>query len=204
MMGDLLRCISEGQLGHEIVAAAADGPEMAEAVGRLRPDLLLLDLQLPGLDNFRLVEAVRIASPGTRIVILAPRCDRYTVYRVEQLEVHGFLDKRDSTLESLRQALHAVSEGRPHFSEAFWREKATRGADPFAFDKVLSDREQIVLALIGEAFSDQQIAQRLELSPHTIEKHRSNIRRKLNLRNRGELARDANENGFRSFLAEAR
>lgn len=198
---ELLRRVSTAELGHEVVAEAADGFQALESIGELRPDLVLLDLQLPRLDGFGVIEEVRRWPRRPRIIVLSALCNAYTVYRVERLPVEGFLDKHTATVEALREAVEAVDRGRRYFSEEFQRVRAARRADPWAFDKVLSDREQTVLALIGDWLTDREIAARLGLEPCTAEKHRFNIQRKLDLRTKTELVRYASRQGFRQFGA---
>jgi DNA-binding NarL/FixJ family response regulator len=146
------------------------------------------------------IDAIRRGPRPPRIIVLSAWCNPYTVYRVERLPVQGFLDKRGATVGALRDALAAVGGGRCYFSEAYCRAKAARRADPQAFDKVLSDREQTVLTLIGDWLTDWEVAKRLGLSPSTAEKHRFNIQRKLGLRTKTELVRYASRQGIRRFV----
>ena len=82
------------------------------------------------------------------------------------------------------------------FSETFQKVKSARHRDPNSFDKLLTDRERAVLLLLGEPLSDQEVAQRLDISQETVEKHRFNILRKLDLATTTELVRYAREHGF--------
>lgn len=183
-------------LGHDVVGEADDGQRAVEMIGRTRPQLVLLDLQLPTLDGFGVVAAIRLIAPEVKILILSSHCDRYTVFRADAANVQGFVDKNTNSVTAVKDALEAIQEGTKWFSPAFLRVRATHRQDPNAFDKILTDRECAVLALAGVPLSDREIAGELGISPETAEKHRSNILRKLDLQTGVELVRYARTNGF--------
>jgi DNA-binding NarL/FixJ family response regulator len=118
------------------------------------------------------------------------------VFRAEKARVQGFVDKNTNTVETLKRAIGAVGEGRVYFSEAFREAKLARHEDPLAFDKVLTDRERVILTLIGQPMTHDEVAARLKISSETVEKHRSNILRKLKLQSTAELVRYAHDHGF--------
>jgi len=89
-----------------------------------------------------------------------------------------------------------VGQGLAYFSVEFQRLKEARHGNPYSFDKLLTDRERSVLALIGEPFLDWEIAKRLDLAEMTVEKHRFNILKKLGLQSTAELVRYARDHGF--------
>ena len=196
MFREVLRKVCTHDLHHEVVGEAADGPAAIEMVTRTLPDLVLLDLHLPDLDGFAVMEAVHRAAPNVRILVLSSHCDEYTVFRVEKAQVHGFVDKNSNSVSILKAAITAVGGGRRFFSEAFLRLRAARHGNPHSFDKLLTDRERAVLELIGEPLSDREIAARLGISAETVAKHRFNLLGKLGLQTTSELARYARENGF--------
>jgi DNA-binding NarL/FixJ family response regulator len=196
MFREILRKVCARDLHHEVVGEAADGPAAIEVITRTLPDLVLLDLHLPDRDGFSVVEAVQQAAPNVRILVLSSHCDEYTVFRVEEAKVQGFVDKNTNTFAILKAAIAAVGAGQRYYSEAFLRIRAARHRNPQAFDKLLTDRERAVLELIGEPLSDREISGRLGISAETVAKHRFNLLGKLGLRNTSELARYARENGF--------
>ena len=196
MFREVLRKVCVRDLHHTVVGEAADGAAAVEMVAKTVPDLVLLDLHLPKLDGFGVMEAVRRTSPTVRILVLSSHCDDYTVFRVEQAHVHGFVDKNTNTVTTLKSAITAVGRGKTYFSETFQRLKAARLGDSQSFDKLLTDRERAVLALIGEPLSDREIAVRLGISNETVEKHRFNLLGKLGLKTTAELARYARDRGF--------
>lgn len=196
MFRDVLRKICVKDLKHQVVGEAGDGRTAVGMVYSLDPDLVLLDLHLPELDGFGVVEAIRRVRPSVRILVLSSHCDPYTVFRAERLRLHGFVDKNTNSLDALKEAIRSVAEGKAWFSPFFQKMKAERHDDAFSFDKVLSPREREVLSLIGEAMKDDEIAERLGFTAHTAEKHRHNILRKLGIRDTTALGRYARDHGF--------
>ena len=196
MFREVLRKVCARDLRHDVVGEAADGRAAVELVTKTKPDLVLLDLHLPNLDGFGVVEALQLAAPKVRILVLSSHCDEYTVFRVEKSRVQGFVDKNTNTVTILKAAITAVGQGKVYYSEAFLRIKAARHDNPQSFDKLLTDRERAILALIGEPQSDREIATRLGISAETVEKHRFNLLGKLGLQTTTELARYAREHGF--------
>lgn len=196
MFREVLKKVCGDDLRHDVVGEADDGRRAVEVVKHAAPDLVLLDLHLPNLDGFGVVQEIRKAAPEVRVLVLSSHCDEYTVYRAERVRVQGFVDKNTNTVATLKEAITAVGEGRVWFSEAFQRAKAARHRDPNSFDKLLTDRERVVLALIGEPLNDKKIAERLSISVETVEKHRFNVLRKLELGSTSELVRYAREHGF--------
>ncbi len=196
MFREILRKVCEKELKLKVVGESGDGGQAAELVKRLQPDLLLLDLHLPNLDGFGVLDAIADESPDTRFLILSSHCDEYTVFRAERAHVQGFVDKNTNTLAVLKAAIGAVAAGGVWYSPAFQRLRERRLADPLSFDKLLTDRERAVLGLVGEALNDKQIAERLKIAVETVEKHRFNIRRKLDLKDNADIARYAREHGF--------
>ena len=193
---DVLLKVCAKDLGHEILGVAATGREALQIVPAASPDLLILDLRLPDAHGLDVLASLRRKQALLRTLVISVTCDEYTVFRVERAAVQGFLDKSTNTVSELRVAIAAIERGSTHFSPVYQRAKLARSRDPLAFDKVLTPREQTVMALLGEPMSDAEIAARLGLSPETIEKHRFNIMRKLSLSSRVEMARYARRCGL--------
>jgi DNA-binding NarL/FixJ family response regulator len=118
------------------------------------------------------------------------------VYRTEKRRVRGFVDKRISTAFNFHQAIANVEADLAYHSPSFLRLKSARISNPVSFDKILSDREIEVLAMIATPLSDAEIAQALEISKGTAEKHRFNLLRKLDLATTIELIRYARTHGI--------
>jgi len=110
--------------------------------------------------------------------------------------VHGFLDKNSNTVETLRDALIAIGAGRAYYSAAYQQAKIARRNDPRSFTKMLTEWERAILSLIGQGLSDAEIAERLNLSPRTVQTHRSNIMNALDIKGTPKLIAFAVEHGF--------
>jgi DNA-binding NarL/FixJ family response regulator len=197
MMRDLLRTVCSREFGYEVVAEASDGPAAVESVRRTQPDLLLLDIHLPGFDGFEVIEQVRAREPAPRILVLSSYCDEYTVARIISSAVQGFIDKGTSTVAVLREAITTVARNGTYFSETVRQRidlAATGAVRPL--EEGLSPRERTILLMIGRLLTDQEIAVHLNISSATVEKHRFNIYRKLGLKSRPELMRYARDHGY--------
>ncbi|MDO8543523.1 MAG: response regulator transcription factor [Opitutaceae bacterium] len=196
MFREVLRKVCEKELGFHVVAEAGDGRQAIEVVKAKKPGLVLLDLHLPGLDGFGVVEEIRKIAPDIRILVLSSHCDEYTVFRAEKARVQGFVDKNTNSVAALKKAISAVAEGRLSFSPAFQKIRAARHADPLSFDKLLTNREREVISLVGEPLTDEEIGARLSISAETVEKHRLTVVKKLELKSTLDLVRYARAHGF--------
>ena len=196
MFREVLKRICTEEFGHELAGFAGDGEEAIRLVASVRPDLLLLDLDLPKLNGFAVAEAVRRVSRTTRIVAVTASRASYTLYRVERAAFDGYIDKGTSSLGALREAIAAVALGRRYHSPVFAAVKEARLRDPNAFDKVLSNRELEVLSLIGLSLNDEEIGGSLGICAKTVETFRHRILKKLGVRGTPKLIRFAIEKGF--------
>jgi two-component system response regulator NreC len=196
MFREVLHKVCADDLRHEVVGEAEDGVRAVEVVANTRPELVLLDLHLPSLDGFGVVEAIREKAPHVKILVLSSHCDGYTVFRAERAHVQGFVDKNTNSVEMLKAAIGAVAQGKVWFSEVFLKTKAARHRDPTSFDKLLTRRERAVLTLVGLPLTDAEISAELDIAVETVEKHRFNILRKLGFQSTTELVRYAHEHGF--------
>jgi DNA-binding NarL/FixJ family response regulator len=196
MFREVLRKVCTEDLRHEVVGEADDGARAIEVVSDTAPELVLLDLHLPSVDGFGVVEAIRKKSPQVKVLVLSSHCDGYTVFRSERAHVHGFVDKNTNSVAMLKAAITAVAQGKVWFSDVFLKAKAARLRNSSSFDKLLTQRERAVLTLVGQPLSDAEISAELEISEETVEKHRFNILRKLGLQTTTQLVRYSRENGF--------
>jgi DNA-binding NarL/FixJ family response regulator len=193
---DVLRKACASDLGHEVVGEAGTGREALLVVPESLPDLLILDIHLPDMDGFEVLRCLRRKRALIRTLVISSYFDEYTLCRVEHAAVQGFIDKSTNTVVELNNAIAAIEGGSTYFPRPFTEARRAHSRNPVAFDKILTDREQTILSLVGEPLSDAEIAAKLELSPETIEKHRFNIMRKLGLTSRAESARFARRCGL--------
>lgn len=187
-------CVSD--LGHEVVGEAGTGTEALVVVPETLPDLLVLDIHLPDMDGLEVLRSLRAKRALLRTLIISSYFDEYTLSRIEEAGVQGFIDKSTNTVAELGVAISAIEGGSTYFPVPFTEACRAHSRNPIAFDKVLTDREQTILRLVGEPLSDAEIAAQLKLSPETVEKHRFNIMRKLGLHSRAESARFARRCGL--------
>jgi DNA-binding NarL/FixJ family response regulator len=196
MFREIMRKVCVEEFGHDVVGEAEDGSSALSVILSTAPDLVLLDLSLPCLDGFSVIECLRIAGSKARIVVITSAREPYILYRIDRASIDGFVDKSTNSLKHLRDAITAVGSGRRYFSTAFTRAREARLANPASFDKVLSDRERTALGLIGLSLTDREIAEQLKIAPKTASSFRSKIMLKLNVPSTPKLIRFAIENGF--------
>ena len=166
-----------------------------------KPDLVLLDLNLPDRDGLSITDELLTMDPELRILALSSECDDYTLYRVLNSGVHGYVDKNGQCMEILEQAINEVAKGRVFFTEVVQRVRQKLRVQPKSFPKLLTEREQTLLALLGGGLTNEEVALELRLSRHTVQLHRRNIMRKLNLHRTPDLIRYAVNLGFTKLNA---
>jgi DNA-binding NarL/FixJ family response regulator len=192
--------ILDDQPDMTVLAEAADGTEAVSAVREHRPDLLLLDIQMPRMDG---IEATRIvcADTSTRVLVLTTFDQDDYVYGALRAGASGFLLK-DVRRAELVHAVRVVASGESLLAPAV----TTRMIDSMVRDRraarpapaglnTLSPRERETLALVGRGLSNAEIADHLTLSGHTVKTHVSNVLTKLNLRDRVQAVVLAYESG---------
>lgn len=190
------RMILAAQADLEVVGEAADGLAAVDLAQRIEPDVIVMDVSMPGLNG---IEATRrIAETVSRCRVLALSMHRDAVYVREILRAgaRGYLLK-DAIDQDLVNAVRAVAQGQgylsPAVSDAVLSDYRKHVTDPI---DLLTSREREVLQLIAEGQTNKEIATRLHLSVYTVEAHRGRIMEKLNLHSSGELVRFAIRNGL--------
>ncbi|MFF4699177.1 response regulator [Streptomyces chattanoogensis] len=190
----------------EVAGEASDGQEALDAIRRLRPDIVLMDIRMPVLDGLaatrRITEDPQLS--GVRVVMLTTfELDEY-VFEAIRSGASGFLVK-DTEPEELLRAVRAVVAGDALLSPGVTRrliaEFAARSKEPAAADalsalSVLTEREREVMALVGIGLSNEEIARRLVVSPLTAKTHVSRTMVKLGARDRAQLVVLAYESGL--------
>ena len=195
-----LRRFLESEDDFELVGEAGDGRQALEEVEKLHPDILLLDIMMPGLNGLEVTRRVYKEFPGTRVLVLSMHPDKAYVVRALQNGAAGYVVKQ-ADVSDLIDGVRAVSKGDRYLSprisnlaiEALQRELATESFDAY---ETLSNREREVFQLVAEGLTSSAIAAKLFISTRTVETHRANISRKLGLRNQTELVCFAIERGL--------
>jgi DNA-binding NarL/FixJ family response regulator len=180
---------------YELVGAVGSGEEAIALVPKAKPDVLLVDLQLPGMGGLDFVRAARQLRPQVRALVLSSLVDPLALTRVRESGVEGYVEKHAEP-EVLAQALGAVTDGRRYYSARFNETLAQEGAKAESLGKILSRREQDVLARVLAGNTSKEIGAMVGLSQRTVDFHRKNIMTKLGAANVAELSANARRAGL--------
>lgn len=184
--------------GIEVIGGFSSGAQFVEALPTLgRVDLVLLDIQLPGEDGITLAGKFAEQLPETKIILLSSVKEDYLLYKALQSGADGYVHKDDSS-EALMGAIDTVMQGGCYFGYTVQQLRRQMGHNPESFNKILTDKEQSVLELLGQGLSNEEAAPMLALSPDTVQTHRRNIMRKLGLHSALQLQSYALKRGFTS------
>jgi len=183
----------------EVVGEAANGDEAVAQTLVTRPDVLILDISMPCLNGFEAARRVRRALPDTRVLVLTMHDDAEYVWKMRRAGVAGYLVK-DGAASELIDAIRTLKAGRTYFgpqaaralSEAY-EENLPSSDDPYAR---LTDRERQIFQLIVEGCTNAKIAERLFISPKTVDNHRTHLMSKLGLHCTADLLRYAARHGL--------
>lgn len=195
-----LRNLLQTEPSFQVVAEADDGITGLELVQRVRPDVLIVDLMMPGLNGLDLIKQVLKRLPRLRIVVLSMQSADSYVVEALQSGAAGYVLKETGPSEIIH-AIKAVVAGERYLSPKLAQRvlDSSTGkkkiADPY---ESLTPREREILHLIIEGHTNAQMAARLVLSPRTVELHRSRIMKKLGLHNQTDIFRYALERGILS------
>jgi len=200
LMRQGLRHILENRAEFDIVAEASSGMEAVEAARQHKPDVAIVDVAMKEMNGIEATSQILKHSPNTAVLILSMYSDERYVLRAVKAGARGYLLK-NSAGEELIEAIHAVEKGQSFFSPAvaeifhdgLARLKDLRDVND-RFD-LLTDRERQIYQLLAEGNSNKDIANRLNLSLHTVETHRWRIMEKLDLHSTAELVLSAVRRG---------
>jgi DNA-binding NarL/FixJ family response regulator len=161
-----------------------------------RPDLVLIDINLPGAGGIELAEPLLAELPHIRVLLFPGCMDPHTIWRVSQSGVQGYVNRTEG-LDCLILAIEAILRGEKYFSAAFQEVKSQWLSQPDPFQKVLSAREQGGFERVVCGWTDERIARKLAISAETVAFHRKNIRKKLNLHSDRDMVAYGRIWGFR-------
>ena len=188
----------------EIVGEVGSGQAAIEAVGELEPDVVIMDVAMPGMSGIEATRQIKEASPDTTVLALTMYEDEQYFFEMLNAGASGYIPKRAAP-DDLVSAIRVVNEGNVflHSTLAKFLMKDVLGqteseADSEAEQPIpeLTPREHEVLTYIAEGFTNREIAEALVISVKTVDRHRENIMQKLNLHNRVELVKYAIEKGL--------
>ena len=190
-----LRLLLEAETDFEVVAEAGDIPTTRRTVLGYKPDVLILDLNMPGEQSLPAIPALLEASPDTRIVVLTMQEDPAFAREALRAGATGYVLKEAADAE-LVQAVRMAAEGRTYLHPELGARVAAEPPKPDGPPDDLTEREAQILGLIALGHTNNEIGQQLYLSVRTVESHRAHIQQKLRRSTRAELVRYALDNGL--------
>jgi two-component system response regulator NreC len=194
-----------------VVAEARNGEETLLRAGEMRPDLIIMDITMPGMDGLEATRRLKMQNPECLVLALTVHEDKQYFMEMLSAGASGYITKQ-AAADDLVAAIRAVASGQVYLQptlarwlledyqrlakEAAPQAKPAENGDPVVGLDILSKREREVLELVGQAWNNQQIGEHLSLSPKTIARHRERIMHKLNMHSRTELVRFAIRTGL--------
>jgi DNA-binding NarL/FixJ family response regulator len=181
-----------------VIGEARSGNETLELYDKLKPDLLIMDISMPDMNGMEVSRAILARNPGANIVILSMYDDEDYISRCLEYGVKGYVVKNESGSE-LDYAIKSVLQGKNYFSRQaqdviFKKYSQNVSKKKKSEDAVnLTKREVEIIKLIADGLTSQQMADRLFISPRTVETHRANVMKKLTVKNAIELVKKAQQ-----------
>ncbi len=203
MVRNGLRTTLNSEAEWTVVGEAAEGNAALELVAQLHPDVLVIDLQMPGMNGIEVLAKVRERSPNTVVILFSMHAEDTYVRRALAAGAAGYVLK-DADAEDLLHAIKIALDGGRYLSEALTERAisayfSTVSNSPVQdWSVLLTVRERQIFRLAIEGLSNQEIATRLNISPRTAETHRSNFMRKLDLKSQAELLHYAHQQNLLS------
>ena len=198
MMRDGIRALVSLYDDIEIVGEASEGKEAIEKVQELAPDVVLMDIAMPGMDGLEATRRIRKKNPAVKVIIITQHDNREYILSCIKAGAAGFVPKRALGSELLA-AIRAVSKGDsflyPSAASALIKDylQQAKGEDPYDH---LTDREREILKLIAEGRTSREIAEVLFISLKTVQGHRTKIMEKLDIHKQSELIKYALRKGL--------
>ena len=195
-----MRAMLANARGFEVVDEASTGEEAVEKAAEARPDIILMDIQMPGMNGIEATRRILRANPGVAVVVVTMFGDDDSVFSAMRAGARGYVLK-GADAEEVMKVLRAVAEGEAHFGPEIARRlmgffSAPKPAPPSEEFPELTAREVEILDLIAAGMSNQKIASRLYLSPKTVRNHVSNVFLKLRVADRSQAIVRAREAGL--------
>jgi DNA-binding NarL/FixJ family response regulator len=201
MFLDGLELILASQPGLHILATARDGFSALSEIETHRPDVVLTDLNMPGMDGLELVKRLKAKFPEIKILVLSMMHDKETVSNIMEVEAEGFILK-DSNKSDLVKAIRAIHSGETYYSNEIMNIMLSKYQTQIKRDEAkhnLTTRELEILKLIAQELTSEKIGDKLFISPRTVETHRKNILAKTHSTTLIGLLKYAVRNGLVAF-----
>lgn len=194
-----MKNLINSQKDMEVIATANDGDELIDILKSFTPDMILLDITMPNLKGIEALNLIKVEYPEIKIIMLTMHKSRAYMNKAISSGADGFLLKENSDME-LFSAIKKVRDGENYINvdlavELSKEQPAVKSSNdvPLSY---FSDREKEIIKLIAQGMSNKDVASALELSPRTIENHRSNIMKKLKTNKIADLIRYAFRKGL--------
>jgi DNA-binding NarL/FixJ family response regulator len=200
MLRDGLRAVLAVENDIEVIGEAGDGQAAVEMAGRLVPDVVLMDIGMHGLNGVEATRRIKAENPNVKVIALSTYSDKRYVLSMLEAGASGYVLKA-AAVDEMCRAVRAVAEGKRYLSPdvAGLVVDARLGApaqSDASSSSILGPREREVLQLLAEGHSSPAIARRLHIAPSTVETHRRNIMRKLDVHSVAELTKYAIREGL--------
>lgn len=173
----------------QVVAESGSGEEAVELAKQLRPNIVIMDINLPGMNGMEATQLIRKYSPATRVIGVSLHTQPTYARKMMQMGASGYVTK-NSSREEMFKAITEVHAGQKYVCEEIKNilsEQVIGSPSPHSGLNALSHREIEIIRLIKKGFSSKEIAEQLKISVKTVEVHRYNILKKLNLKNAAAL-----------------
>jgi two-component system, NarL family, response regulator NreC len=196
-----LRMLFMAEPDMTIAGEAGSGQEALELVRKLKPDVVIMDVAMPGITGIEATRQIKEAYPETAVLALTMYEDEQYFFEMLHAGAAGYIPKRAAP-DDLVAAIRVVSQGNVFLYASLARYLVNEVVNqpdaglPASDGEKLTPREHEVLTCIAEGQTNREIAEKLVISPKTVDRHRENIMRKLNMHNRVELVRYAIEKGL--------
>ena len=196
-----LRMMIDAQPDIEVVGEASDGRQALNEAQRLQPDIVLMDITMPEMNGIEATRQIKRAMDSTRVLILTMHENEEYLFQVLRAGASGYILKEAAGAE-LISAIRIVCSGRFYMSPSAqsmmvgdYLQRVRSGEERDSYS-ALTEREREILKLVAEGHTNNQIAERLFISPKTVDTHRTHIMDKLNLHSRAELVKYAMRRGL--------
>jgi DNA-binding NarL/FixJ family response regulator len=198
-----VRSLIQGMNNVEVVGEAGDGFELLRLMKDIHPDLVIMDISMPNLRGLEATREIKILEPGVKVLILSMHKEREYLYHALTAGAEGYLLKEDadgeliSAIETLRRGGTFISPLLSNQMADIFVDKLRVGGEPrIAPEEPLTIREREIVKLIAEGKSSKEIGEMLYISNRTVQHHRANIMRKLNLKKTADLVMYAIQKGY--------
>ena len=203
-----VRRIIQGISDTEVVGEASDGFELLELLKKTTPNLVIMDISMPNLRGLEATREIKIINPAVKVLILTMHKDKEYLYHAFSAGAEGYLLKEDADSELL-SAIDTLRRGGTYISpllstqlaDLFMQKSRPTAEQMSSPGELLTTREREIIKLIAEGKSSKEVADLLFISSRTVQHHRANIMKKLNIKKTADLVKYAIQKGYTSPAA---